>query len=244
MNTLLKNFGTAEKWKGYDAVRFDLDDRESIAVMADSPLRGNPWIWRVRFFNADHSLDIALLRRGFHLAHTDISGLAGGPEAMRRMDSFYSRLTEELNFSRLPVLEAYSRGAMPALNWGIRNPDRTAVVLADNPICNPAVWPRSSAEKELCRKAGILTPGNEIIPEWNPVANLAPLIGKGVPVIVVYDENDPGASSKDNAELLLQELARKGGNGKRIVRKDDFSSELSEQLADLIVETWKEQTER
>ena len=244
MDSFLKNCGTREKWKGYDALHFELDGRASIAVMADSPLKGNPWVWRARFFNADHSLDLAMLRRGFHLAHTDISELCGGPEAIRRMNAFYRRLTEDLKFSGLPVLEAYSRGTLPALNWGIRNPLRTAAILADNPICNPVSWPGTSAEKELCRKAGILTPGNEIIPEWNPMENLAPLIENKIPVIVVCDENDPGALSEDNADLLYRKLSEDGGRGMRIVRKDDFSPDLSEKLADLAVGIWKERTEK
>lgn len=238
-----KNSGNREKWNGYEAIRFPIEGRESIAVMADSPLKGNPWIWKVQFFHADHALDLALLRRGFHLAHTDITGFAGGPEAMRRMDLLRSFLMENLNFSGKPVLESYSRGALAALNWGIRNPDRTAAVFTDNPICNPAVWPRSREEKELCRNAGILN-GDEFLREWDPLENLAPLIEKNIPVIVVYDENSPGISSKDNAELLLRLLSKGNGKGTGIVRRDDFSSELPEKLADLAEGIWKELAEK
>ena len=48
-------------WHGYDSYRFEVEGIESIVVTADSPLKGNPWIWRARFFNADPALDLAML---------------------------------------------------------------------------------------------------------------------------------------------------------------------------------------
>lgn len=229
--------GNKGVWHGYDSYRFEVDGIESIIVTADSPLKGNPWIWRARFFNADPALDLAMLRHGFHLVHTDITDLAGGPEAMHRMDSFYDYLVKNLNFSVTPILESYSRGALPALNWGIRNPEKTAMLILDSPLCNLNSWPKSPFERELCRKAGVLNDDFSIVPEWNPVDNLAPLIEKKVPVTVIYEVNDNVIPIKDNAALLLDRL--KDGDGRAYPGKYELTSDDIEKLAHAAVQALK-----
>ena len=218
-------------WHGYDSYRFEIEGIECIVVCADSPLKGNPWIWRARFFNADPALDLAMLRHGVHLVHTDVTDLAGGPEAMRRMDRFYNYLVKELNFSPAPVLESYSRGALPALNWGIRNPEKLSMMILDSPLCNLKSWPKSPFERELCRKAGVLAEDFSIIPEWNPIDNIEPLIRHKVPVTVIYEEKDNVIPIKENAERLLELFRSGNGNVRAYAGKYEFTSDDVEQLA-------------
>ena len=226
-----ENFpGKKGTWHGYDAYRFELNGIESIIVTADSPLKGNPWIWRVRFFNADPALDLAMLRHGVHLVHTDISNLAGGPEAMRRMNHFYEYLSNELNFSPTPVLESYSRGALPALNWAIRNPEKTAMLILDTPLCNLNSWPKSHFDRKLGRKAGVLSDDFSVLKEWNPVENLMPLAEQKIPVSVMFRENDDVIPVQDNAALLLQRLKDGDGNVRRYLKKDELSGDDVESL--------------
>lgn len=229
--------GNKGLWHGYDSYRFEVEGIESIIVTADSPLKGNPWLWRARFFNADPALDLAMLRHGVHLVHTDITDLAGGPEAIHRMNCFYDYLIKSLNFSATPILEAYSRGALPALNWGIRNPEKTAMLILDSPICNLNSWPKSPFERELCRKAGVLNDDFSIVPEWNPVDNLAALIENQVPVTVIYEENDNVIPIKDNAALLLERL--KNGNAKAYAGKYKLTNDDIEKLAHAAIQSLK-----
>ena len=226
-------------WHGYDSFRFEIEGIECIVVSADSPLKGNPWIWRARFFNADPALDLAMLRNGVHLVHTDITDLAGGPEAMRRMDRFYDYLVEKLNFSPAPILESYSRGALPALNWGIRNPEKLSMLILDSPLCNLKSWPKSAFERELCRKAGVLAEDFSIVPEWNPVENLAPLIQKKVPVTLIYEEKDNVIPIRDNAALLLELFKDGNGDIRAYSGKYEFTGDDIEQLASSAVKALK-----
>ena len=226
-------------WHGYDSYCFEIDGVESIIVTADSPLKGNPWIWRARFFNADPSIDLAMLRHGVHLVHTNISDLAGGPEAMRRMNKFYKYLTEEIHFSETPILESYSRGALPALNWAIRNPEKTAMLILDSPLCNFKSWPKTKREKEICRKAGVLNEDYSIIPEWNPVDNLAPLIENKIPVAVLYEESDKVIPIEDNAKLILTHLKENGGDGRAFSGKQTFTDDDIEDLTRSAIRAWE-----
>ena len=231
--------GNKGTWHGYDSYRFEVDGIESIIVAADSPLKGNPWIWRARFFNADPALDLAMLRHGVHLVHTDITDLAGGPEAMKRMNSFYEYLTRNLDFSQTPILESYSRGALPALNWGIRNPEKVAMLILDSPLCNLKTWPKSPFDRELCRKAGVLAEDFSFIPEWNPVDNLDSLIEHQVPVAVIYEEKDNIIPVQDNAALLLERLKAGNSNVKAYSGNHGFSGDNIEDLVHSALQTLK-----
>lgn len=242
MSTKITIPGNKGVWHGYDSYRFEVDGIESIIVAADSPLKGNPWIWRARFFNADPALDLAMLRHGFHLVHTDITDLAGGAEAMQRMNNFYRYLTSALKFSETPVLEAYSRGAFPALNWVIRNPQKTAMLILDRPICNLKTWPSSPFDKDLCRKIGVLKEDFSVIPEWNPVDNLTVLAEYKVPITVIYDENDHVFPVMDNSILLLERL--KAGNGvfQAYTEKQNLTADDIEMLAHSAIHAVEEKT--
>lgn len=226
-------------WHGYDSYRFEVEGIESIVVTADSPLKGNPWIWRARFFNADPALDLAMLRHGVHLVHTDITNLAGGPEAMQRMDRFYHYLVKKLNFFQFPILESYSRGALPALNWGIRNPEKLSMLILDSPLCNLNSWPKAPFEREICRKAGVLTENFTIVPEWNPVDNLGPLIQHKVPVSIIYEKNDNVIPIKDNTALLLERMKAGNGNVRAYPGKYEFTDDDIENLASAAVKALK-----
>lgn len=122
-----------ELWHGYESFRFEQNSSECVIVKADSPLKGDPWVWRVRFFNAEPAFDLAMLRHGFHLAHIDISL---EKNAIQTMDGFYRFLVEEMNFSEKTILESYSRGANPALNWSVNHPEKISMIFLDRPLWN------------------------------------------------------------------------------------------------------------
>lgn len=219
-----------ELWNGYNAYRFSIDQAECIVVAADSPLKTSPWVWRARYFNANHAYDMEMLRCGFHIAHIDISELSGGADTMEQMNRFYDFLVTEHNFSPMPILEAYSRGAFPALNWGIRNPEKIGLIALDNPICDLESWQKTPQEMEFYRAAGLAGNDNQLLPEWDPLKNLESLVQNRVPMAVMYDPEDPAVSSEENAEQLLQKMALLGGISKGIVQGSQFSGDEIEEL--------------
>jgi pimeloyl-ACP methyl ester carboxylesterase len=219
-----------EQWNGYDSLRFTLNEADCIIVHADSPLKDVPWIWKVRYFNSDRSFDLEMLRCGFHIAHIDISELSGGNDTMERMNQFYHYLTKEFSFSPLPVLEAYSRGAFPALNWAIRNPENIGLIALNDPICNLESWQKTPQEMEYYREAGLADSENRLIKEWDPLQNLDVLVKAGIPLAAFYDPESPGISSKENAEALLCSMRNHGGITKEIVKKSSFSNDITEKL--------------
>ena len=228
------------KWNGYQSFRFSFDQADCIVVTADSPLKNVPWVWRVRYFNANHAYDMEMLRCGFHIAHIDISELSGGNDTMQRMNRFYEHLTTEFGFSSRPVLEAYSRGAFPALNWGIRNPEKLGMIALDDPICNLESWQKTPQEMEFYREAGLAGENNQLLPEWDPLNNLTPLIKEKIPVAVMYDPEDPGISSKENAEELIKMIKNSGGTAEEIIKGSQFIADDIETMVNFTLQNRKD----
>ena len=81
----IENVKTSD-WNGYQRFDFQLpvDRAGCIVVAPKEPAKGNPWIWRARFFGHQPALDLQLLDRGFHLTYCDVSNLYGSPVAVER----------------------------------------------------------------------------------------------------------------------------------------------------------------
>ena len=84
---------SSSTWEGYRCDKFVLDGRDCILVRPHVALQSKPWIWRTEFFGEFHTLDLALLKAGFHVAYIDMRNMYGAPTALRIMDEYYAHLT-------------------------------------------------------------------------------------------------------------------------------------------------------
>ena len=128
--------GKKSAWHGYDRYDFPIDGRACIVVVPKTAAEGKPWIWRARFFGHEPQTDLALLAKGFHVVTMDVAGLFGSPKAVAHWDAFYKYLTEKHGFAGKPALEGMSRGGLIIFNWAAANPDKTACIYADAPVCD------------------------------------------------------------------------------------------------------------
>jgi len=76
--------GSASQFHGFDRYDFKLDNVACRVVAPKQVANGRPWIWRARFWGHEPQTDVALLKRGFHVAYCDVADLWGNTEAIRR----------------------------------------------------------------------------------------------------------------------------------------------------------------
>ena len=69
---------------GFGRYEFKLDGHRCILVKPEAPAEGKPWIWRARFFGHEPQADIALLKKGIHVAYIEVGGLFGNQVAVER----------------------------------------------------------------------------------------------------------------------------------------------------------------
>jgi pimeloyl-ACP methyl ester carboxylesterase len=205
-------------WEGYRCQKFELDGRACVLVRPDSPLHSSAWIWRTEFFGAFPTLDLALLKVGFHLAYIDVQNMYGAPMAMRHMDRFYAHLMDNHALSNRCVLEGFSRGALFALNWAAQNPHAVACVYLDAPVCDFKSWPggRGKAQGSVedwqrLKQAYGFSEDDALAYTSNPVDSLAPLATAEIPIIAVYGEADVDLPPDENILLLESRYRALGG---------------------------------
>ncbi|MDA7887950.1 alpha/beta fold hydrolase [Akkermansiaceae bacterium] len=200
--------GKNSQFHGFDQIDFKLDDLHCKIVTPKKAAEGNPWIWRARFWGHEPQTDIALLKKGFHVAYCDVGGLYGAPAAVERWNRFYDHLVKEHHFSKKVALEGMSRGGLIIFNWAAKNPDKVSCIYADAPVCDFKSWPKISP---AITKAYQLTTEEAQTYKGNPVDNLAPLAKAGIPLLhVVGDDDEVVPVSENTAIIEKRYLALKG----------------------------------
>jgi hypothetical protein len=87
--------GKESTWHGYNRYDFEVSGKKSYVVVPDKPIVGNLWILRARFPDYHTKVDEILLKKGYHIAYTNVAGLYGSPQAVTHWDEFYKFLIDK-----------------------------------------------------------------------------------------------------------------------------------------------------
>ncbi len=203
----------------YAKDEFQFEGRRCIVSKPKQAAAGNPWIWRCRFYGAFPQVDAALLAAGWHVAFIDVADLFGGAEAMRLFDAFYPHVMAKYQLAEKPVMEGFSRGGLPAMNWAIKHPDKVRGIYLDAPVQNILSWPKEHSKPawEKCKQAWGLT--EETAKQWQgPLDHLAPLAQHKVPILSVCGGADEVVPFRKNSAILESRYQKLGGPIKVIVK--------------------------
>ncbi len=201
------------QWHSFDRLDFTLPESKAkaILVLPEKPAPGNPWIWRARFFGHQPGLDLALLKRGYHLAYVDVANLYGSEAAMKRGEELHRHLTTKFKLHPKPILEGMSRGGLFIFNFAARHPDKVTAIYGDNPVCNFQSWPGgmngkfSKSDYVRCLAAYSITAEQaKTHPQITDPAFAKKL--KGLPVALVIGTADQVVPPAENAEPLAAHL--------------------------------------
>ena len=133
--------GQVSDWNGFELHDFQFAGRNAKLVFPKEAAKGNPWIWRARFFGHEPQFDVASLKKGYAVAYIDSAPLLGSPRSVALWQDFYTYLTQEFQLSRTTNLEGMSRGGLYTTNWAFAYPDEVASIYIDNPVLDFRSWP-------------------------------------------------------------------------------------------------------
>jgi lysophospholipase L1-like esterase/pimeloyl-ACP methyl ester carboxylesterase len=215
---------TKSDWSGYEERNFVVDGRNCNLVLPQTPLPGNPWMWRTEFFGIDAQADVDLLAKGYYIAYMDVSNMYGAPPALDAMDKFYDYLLSEYHLNPKTVPEGFSRGGLYAFNWAARHPDRVACIYGDAPVCDIKSWPGGKGKGDgspgdwsgLRQVYHFANEQEAMDYKGNPVDNMAPLAAAKIPILGVYGEADTTVPPAENILLVAQRYRALGGEIKLI----------------------------
>ncbi len=208
------------EWRALQSYATDDFQIEGIKCRVARPEQaraGKPWIWRCRFWGAFPGLDEALLADGWHVCWTDVANLFGAPEAMQRFDRFYSEVRDRYDLAEKPVMEGFSRGGLPALNWAIANPEKVTGVYLDAAVADIRSWPKNKSAKLFQTALTAYDLSDENL--WQgPLDNLKPLAQAEVPIWIVAGGSDRVVPYSENTGILEKRYTALGGPIKAIVK--------------------------
>ncbi len=218
--------GNKTYWNGYAKHNFVVDGRNCFVIVPHVTAPGRPWIWRARFFDTEPQTDIAMLKKGFHLAYMDVVEMYGSPGAVAHWNKFYCYVTQKYNLAGKVALECLSRGGLIVYNWAAANPEKVACIYADAPVCDFKSWPGgkgsskgSSPNWKRCLKAYGLTEDQALAYKHNPIDNLEPLIHADVPLLHVCGDSDKVVPMEENTDILEERYKKLGGRIQLIIKK-------------------------
>ena len=219
--------GKQSIWHGFKRFDFKLDNLSCRIVIPKSSAKGKPWIWRARFWGHEPQTDIALLKKGWHVAYCEIGGLFGNSEAVERWNSFHKYLTKTHGFNNKASLEGMSRGGLIIYNWASVNPSKVASIYGDAPVCDIKSWPGgkglgkgSIKAWRQCLSAYSLTEKEAMTFKGNPIDKLKPLAKAKIPILHVIGDSDRVVPASENSDII-QSRYRKLGGEIEIIRKKD-----------------------
>lgn len=209
---------TESQWNGIKKLDFRVADRSCLLIVPDTPLPGNPWIWRTEFFGAFPAADIALAKRGVHVGYIDMQDMYGAPPSMKLMDAYYNYVKRQYKLSPKPVLEGFSRGGLFAFNWAAKNPQKVSALYVDAPVCDFRSWPGgkgkgvgSPADWERLCKVYKMTPEQAMKSKLAPIDNLAPIAKAKIPILAVVGDADNVVPVEENTAIVEERYTKLGG---------------------------------
>ena len=223
--TLLPDSSTAvDCWNGFERRSFTFQGRPSCLVCPPQPLPGHPWLWRPTFLDAWPSADLALIKKGFHLAYTEVLDDYASPTGIRHGKAFHDFLVRAGLAAQCTFI-AVSRGGLYAFRYAESYPGDIAAIYADAPVCDFSSWPGGKgqsprAEQEFAQvlRSHGLTEAEVMAPSFQPLNRLEPLAQQGIPLIHVCGDADEVVPFEENTVLLAQNYRALGGTIEIIIR--------------------------
>lgn len=110
-----------------------------------------------------------------------------------------------------------SRGGLIIYNWAAANPEKTACIYADAPVCDIKSWPGGKgkgpgdpASWQKCLQAYGLTENEALAYDKNPIDNLEPLARAMVPLLHVCGDADEVVPLEENTAVLAERYRKLG----------------------------------
>lgn len=211
--------GTRQTFHGF--TMFHDAERGRRVVVPKTAALGRPWVWRARFWGHEPQFDVAMLKRGWHIAFCDVGNLFGSPEAIANGNAFYHDLVTKHALSTAPVLEGMSRGGLFIYNWAAANADKVTAIYGDAPVMDFTSWPGgrqagktgpgAPAAWQTCLKAYGLTPEQALSYQQTPLNRLAPLATARIPIIHVVGDADEVVPVAENTTIAEHRYRALGG---------------------------------
>lgn len=200
------------EWNGYRRLDFMFEDKEAILVLPHTPRKDGKWLFKTEYFGAFPAFELAMLERGYHLAHVKNGTRWGAPEDTERQARFAAYLHREHGLAEGCLAVGMSCGGMQAILLAARFPATVCALYLDAPVLNLLSCPfglglpvdnRASYSAEFIAHRGISL--SEMLSYREHPIDLSPcLVENKVPVMLTAGDADRDVPYPENGALLAR----------------------------------------
>lgn len=198
---------TESEYHGYRRLDFLFEDRPSILVLPHTPRADGKWLFKTEYFKAFPSFELAMLERGYHVAHMKSTTRWCPPEDTEARVRFCEFVQKEFSLAPTCMPVGMSCGGMQAVYLAAKAPERIAALYLDAPVLNLLSCPcgAGTASRHLYEEfheAMGLTASDLINYRDHPVDVLPKILERRIPVALVCGSADRTVPYKENGQYL------------------------------------------
>ncbi len=92
-------------WNGYTKQSFTINGHAAYVVVPQVAAPGKPWVWRTSFPDYVPTVDLELVRNGYHIGYIEILDMLGSDAALDLADQFYAQVRAQWGLSEKMAVE-------------------------------------------------------------------------------------------------------------------------------------------
>ena len=207
---------TRSEWNGFERIDFVFKDREALLIFPKDDVKTDKWMLKTEYFGAFPSLEIDMLKKGYHLAYLKNRsrwGTDDDQEVKRDLADFF---VKEFGLRRRCVCVGMSCGGLHAVYFAAKYPERVAAIYLDAPVFNLLSCPMGlgKAHNGMVEEF-IGATGMTLIDLLNyrnhPIDQKEKLLAAKIPVVMVYGDSDESVPYDENGAHFEKFYREMGG---------------------------------
>ena len=213
-------------WNGYRRLDFTFEDKEAVLVLPNEPREDGKWLFKTEYFGAFPDFELAMLARGYHVAHVKNTTRWCLDEDTERQARFAKHLHEKFGLYEKCMTVGMSCGGMQSIYLGAKHPEVVSALYIDAPVCNLLSCPCGVGDAtddalyaEFTAATG-KTRSDMINYRHHPIDYAPALVKNGIPLYIVAGDSDKTVPYHENGALLAAYYREKGGILFETVKKD------------------------
>ena len=203
------NYTTTE-WNGFRRLDFSFMEHDAILVCPHQPRKDGKWLFKTEYFGAFPAFELAMLEKGYHVAHVKNTTRWCLEEDTERQAAFCSFLHDEFGLAKACMPVGMSCGGMQAVYLAAKYPHLIATLYLDAPVlnllscpCNVGRGNDSSMYEEFVRMTG-KTVSSLINDRNHPIDYADRLIAHQIPLALICGDRDSIVPYEENGAILAQ----------------------------------------
>lgn len=199
-----------QTWYGFRMEEFPFCGRNGIIVFPDEQMKNGRWMLKTEYWGAFPEAEIALVKKGFHLAFLQNSSRFATEKETAEKAEFCRYLSEHYDLQPRATLIGMSCGGAHALTFAGMFPELAESIVLDGPVVNYLSYPGKMGDPEQMaiwenefvkaypgiRHRDLLNFGN------HPISRIERVIEHQIPVLMLYGTQDTAVLYEENGKLL------------------------------------------